>query len=221
MDKHKGGTSKVMPRVSKLVKPKEFRGYAVNDKYTYDKDQLNTIVEALEYYCELNQTDPLSNYQVFDITINVEDDTSLSADMDDIFFDASDLRFNPSTIKDNVLTPDKYFFRWTREYKTEYGAGLHYHFMVIANNISRNKVMELQEQIEALDGVRSTWVAPRENLKTPFHHLRKTEDGLDDAVLRHCYRAKLDQKLEGDRRSFDGSRKLKPLLPVSPRRLFS
>ena len=111
MDKHKGGTSKVMPRVSKLVKPKEFRGYAVNDKYTYDKDQLNTIVEALEYYCELNQTDPLSNYQVFDITINVEDDTSLSADMDDIFFDASDLRFNPSTIKDNVLTPDKYFFR--------------------------------------------------------------------------------------------------------------
>lgn len=210
-----------MPRVVKLVNPKTYNGYAVNDKYTYDKDQLNTIVEALEYYCELNHTDTLSNYQVFDITINVEDDTSLSADMDDIFFDASALRFNPSTIKDNVLTPDKYFFRWTREYKTKYGAGLHYHFMVIANNISRNKVMELQEQIEALDGVRSTWVAPRENLKTPFHHLRKTEDGLEDAILRHCYRAKLDQKLEGDKRTFDGSRKLKPLEPVSPRRLFS
>lgn len=211
-----------MPRPSKLYNPKSHKGYPVNDRYTYDEDQLNTIVEVLEYYHALSKTDPLSNYQVFDITINVEDDRSLSVDMDDIFFNASLLRFNPSTIKENVLTPDKYFFRWTREYKTQYGAGLHYHFMVIANNISRSKVMELQEKIEALDGVRSVYIANRPNLKTPFHHLKTTgENGLEDAILRHCYRAKLDQKLKGDRRTFDGSRKLKPLEPVSPRRLFS
>lgn len=212
-----------MPRVITLVNPTTFKGYPVNNQYTYDKDQLNTIVEALEYYHDLSVQDPLSNYQVFDITVNVDEDEyePKQTDLDDILLDKDLLRFNPSKIKENVLTPDKYFFRWTREYKTKYGAGLHYHFMVIANNISRNKVMELQEQIEALDGVRSTWVAPRENLNTPFHYLRKTKDGLEDAILRHCYRAKLDQKLEGDKHTFDGSRKLKPLEPVSPRRLFS
>lgn len=211
-----------MPRPVILHNPESYKGYEVNDKYAYDKTQLNTIVEVLEFYHNLALTEPLSNYQVFDITINVEDDSSLLMDMDDILFDSSTLRFNPSTVKENVLTPDKYFFRWTREYKTEYGAGLHYHFMVIANNISRNKVMELHEQLEALDGVRSVYIANRENCNTPFHYLKQTgANGLEDAVLRHCYKAKLDQKLDGDRRSFDGSRKLKPLLPISPRRLFS
>lgn len=211
-----------MPRVIKLTNPKSYKGYEINDNYTYDKNQLNTIVEALEYYHNLSTKEPLSTYQVFDITINVEDDSSLFIDMDDILLDNSSLRFNPSIIKEHVLTPDKYFFRWTREYKTEYGAGLHYHFMVIANNISRSKVMELYNQLAALDGVRSVYVASRENSKTPFHYLKQNgEDGLEDAILRHCYKAKLDQKLPGDRRSFDGSRKLKPLLPVSPRRLFS
>lgn len=211
-----------MPRVITLVNPTTFKGYAVNDKYSYDKTQLNTIVKVLEYYHDLGQTDPLSNYQVFDITINVEDDSSLFMDMDDVMLDSSSLRFNPSKIKENVLTPDKYFFRWTREYKTEYGAGLHYHFMVIANNISRNKVMELHEQLEALDGVRSVYIANRPNAKTPFHNLKECgENGLEDAILRHCYKAKLDQKLEGDKRTFDGSRDLRPLEPVSPRRLFS
>lgn len=211
-----------MPRPVILHNPKSYKGYAVNAKYSYDKNQLNTIVKALEYYHDLALTESLSNYQVFDITINVEDDSSLLMDMDDLLFDSSALRFNPSKVKENVLTPDKYFFRWTREYKTEYGAGLHYHFMVIANNISRNKVMELHEQLEALDGVRSVYIANRQNTNTPFHRLKEYgENGLEDAVLRHCYKAKLDQKLDGDRRSFDGSRKLKALLPVSPRKLFS
>jgi hypothetical protein len=94
--------------------------------------------------------------------------------------------------------------------------------MVIANNISRNKVMELHEQLEALDGVRSVYIANRPNTKTPFHNLKEYgENGLEDAVLRHCYKAKLDQKLEGDKRTFDGSRDLRPLLPVSPRRMYS
>lgn len=213
-----------MPRVITLVNPTTFKGYVVNDQYTYDKDQLNTIVEVLEYYHDLSVQDTLSNYQVFDITINVDEDEyePKQTDLDDILLDKDLLRFNPSKIKENVLTPDKYFFRWTREYKTKYGAGLHYHFMVIANNISRNKVMELHEQLEALDGVRSVYIANRSNTNTPFHYLKKTgKDGLEDAILRHCYRAKLDQKLEGDRHTFDGSRKLKPLEPVSPRRLFS
>ena len=212
-----------MPRVIKLSNPTTFKGYAVNNKYIYDKDQLNTIVEVLEYYHNLGQTDSLSNYQVFDITVNVDEDKYQlkQTDLDDILLDKELLRFNPSKIKESVLTPDKYFFRWTREYKTKYGAGLHYHFMVIANNISRNKVMELHEQLEALDGVRSVYISNRPNTKTPFHNLKESgKDGLEDAIFRHCYRAKLDQKLEGDKRTFDGSRKLKPLEPVSPRRLF-
>lgn len=162
-----------MPRPVILHNPKSYKGYAVNAKYSYDKNQLNTIVKALEYYHDLALTESLSNYQVFDITINVEDDSSLLMDMDDLLFDSSALRFNPSKVKENVLTPDKYFFRWTREYKTEYGAGLHYHFMVIANNISRNKVMELHEQLEALDGVRSVYIANRQNTNTPFHRLKE------------------------------------------------
>lgn len=208
-----------MPRVVTLTSPKEYRGYQVNDQYTYDKDQLNKIVDALEFYHELSVSDPSSNYMVFDITVNVEDYYVTSEDLDEVFFDPSSLRFNPSKIKENVLTPDKFYFRWTREYKTEYGAGLHYHFMVIANNISRSKVMELHGQIEALDGVRSVFISPRQNAETPFHYLNRIgENGLDDAVTRHCYRAKLDQKLEGDLRTFDGSRVLKALLPSSPRR---
>lgn len=212
-----------MPRTVKLTKPTEYRGFKVNDKYDYDKDQLNKIVDALEFYHELSVKDTSSNYMVFDITVNVEDYLLTSDDLDEVFLDPSELRFNPSIIKENVLTPDKFYFRWTREYKTEYGAGLHYHFMVIANNISRSKVMELHEQIEALDGVRSVFISNREERTTPFHYLKQTgDDGLEDAVARHCYRAKLDQKLDGDRRTFDGSRSLKALLPSSPRkRLFS
>lgn len=210
-----------MPRVSKLVQPKSYKGYEVNDKYNYDKKQLNKIIEALEYYHQLSIVNPTTNYQVFDITVNVEDDISLNTDMDDILFDDDVLRFNPSVFKD-VLTPDKFFFRWTREYKTEYGAGLHYHLMVIANNISRNKVMELHSQIEALDGVRSVYVANRDETTTPFHYLKQNgKDGLEDSILRHCYKAKLDQKISWDKRSFDGSRKLKPLEPTSPRNLFN
>ena len=213
-----------MPRTVKLTNPTQYRGFKVNDKYSYDKDQLNKIVDALEFYHELSVKDPESNYMVFDITVNVEDHHVTSDDLDDVFFDPSSLRFNPSTIKENVLTPDKFYFRWTREYKTDYGAGLHYHFMVIANNINRTKVMELHEQIEALDGVRSVFVSPRLGTTNKlFHYLNQLgDDGLDDAVTRHCYRAKLDQKLDGDLRTFDGSRVLKALLPSSPRkRLFS
>lgn len=211
-----------MPRVITLVNPTTFKGYAVNDKYTYARPQLNKIITALEYYHDLSVSDPTSNYVVFDITINVEAPEFSSFDLDDVHFDASTLRFSPSKIKESVLTPDHYYFRWTREYKDDFGAGLHYHFMVIANHISRNKVMELRDQIEALDGVRSVYIANRPNLQTPFHHLKKNgDDGFEDAVQRHCYKAKLDQKLEGDKRTFDGSRDLKPLLPVSPRRMYN
>lgn len=212
-----------MPRTVKLIKPTEYRGYKVNNKYDYAKDQLDKIIDALEFYHELSVKDPLSNYVVFDITVNVEDHNVTSDDLDDVFFDPSSLRFNPSTIKENVLTPDKFYFRWTREYKTEYGAGLHYHFMVIANNINRSNVMDLCKQIKALDGVRNGYISNREERTTPFHYLSQIgDDGLNDAVLRHCYRAKLNQKLAGDLRSFDGSRGLKALLPSSPRRrLFS
>ena len=212
-----------MPRTVKLTNPTQYRGFKVNEKYNYDKDQLNKIVDALEFYHELSVKDPESNYMVFDITVNVEYHHVTSDDLDDVFFDPSSLRFNPSTIKKNVLKPDKFYLRWTREYKTDYGAGLHYHFMVIANNINRSKVMDLYKQIEALDGVRSVYISNREERTTPFHYLSQIgDDGLNDAVLRHSYRAKLNQKLAGDLRSFDGSRGLKALLPSSPRRrLFS
>jgi hypothetical protein len=211
-----------MPRVPEVTKPTTYMGFKVNDQYTYARPQLDKIITALEFYHRLSIEDPTANYMVFDITINVEAPDFSSLDLDDIHFDASTLRFNPSKIKESVLTPDHYYFRWTREYKTEYGAGLHYHFMVIANNISRNKVMELHKQLEALDGVRSVYIANRSNTNTPFHNLKEYgENGLEDAVLRHCYKAKLDQKLEGDKRTFDGSRGLKPLLPVSPRRIYS
>lgn len=51
-----------------------------------------------------------------------------------------------------------------------------------------------------------------------FHWLNKDvhdRDGLADAINRHSYRAKLDQKIDGVKRTFDGSRKLKPLQPLS------
>jgi hypothetical protein len=54
--------------------------------------------------------------------------------------------------------------------------------------------------------------------KIHFHWLNKKnndKDGLRDCVNRHSYRAKLDQKLDFTKRTFDGSRKLKPLLALS------
>jgi hypothetical protein len=203
-----------MPRTVKLHNPDEYRGYEINNKYTYDKRQLNKIIDALEYYKTLAIATG-DEYVVFDVTLNVDVSMLSTEDLDDVMLDQRLIRFNPNQFKD-VLSDDKYYYRWTREFKTDYGAGSHYHLMIIANNLNVTDRIELQRQLETLIGVRSSFVAKRTNQDSPYHHLANE---LDDAVLRHCYRAKLDQKVDGDIRSFDGCRKLKPLLPSSKYRI--
>lgn len=192
-----------MPRI-KIIKDNIYRGYSINPKYQYNQQQLDKVIEALEYYHDLSITNK-EQYVVFEATLNVNE------------------AFNPNDLK-NVLPTNHFWYRWTREYKKDYGVGLHYHLMVIALAFPVKEWYPLQEKLESIDHIRTVYIAPRMKSKDfatakgklHYHYLdQRGEDGLDDAVTRHCYISKLDQKLDKDKRTFDGCRKLTPLLPVS------
>lgn len=196
----------------------------INSKYKYDKNQLDFIIRTLEYYRYLSTISSESDYVVFDITINI-DETSKSPYFNQSNFDDGSsypAEFQPNHLK-SVLTSEYYFYRWTREFKESHGMGEHYHLMVIANHFPVTKLDELRRNVELLDGVKTAFISPRRledddhRKMVHFHWLNQTNsiDGIEDAITRHCYRAKLDQKLEYMTRSFDGCRDLKPLLPVS------
>lgn len=202
-----------------------YKGYSINNKYDYDGKQLDIIIEALEYYKKQSISDVSSDYVVFEITINVNETTKSPlfnpADYDDGYSDLSS--FNPNSLK-SILPADQFFYRWTREYKDDHGMGEHYHLMIIANHFPLRDMRAIQQAVEKLDGVKTAFITPRllqdddHRNRVHFHWLsRDGVDGIEDAVLRHCYRAKLDQKIDGMTRSFDGSRVLKPLIPISTR----
>ena len=119
-----------------LIKPKNYRGYEINEKYTYNKVQLSKIIDALEYYHYESTYSDSPFYKVFSITITVNEPI-----ID--YFDLSNLdspienpkHFSISNLK-SILNPKSFYYRWTREFKTDYGTGEHYHLMVIANNIN-------------------------------------------------------------------------------------
>ena len=172
----------------------------------------------------MSEQDSTSDYVVFDITINIDETTKSQLFNGEHYDDGLEyVAFNPNSLK-QVLPAENYYYRWTREFKTKYGMGEHYHLMVIANHFPKS-VKNDTRSCENLDGVLTVFLSPREledddpRGKIHFHWLnRDGVDGIDDAVTRHCYRAKLDQKLDGMKRSFDGSREMKPLLPVSSRK---
>lgn len=203
----------------------EYRNYNINERYTYDQVQLDIIIDALEYYKELSEQDSTSEYVAFDITINIDETTKSQLFMGEHYDDGFEyVAFNPNSLK-QVLPAENYYYRWTREFKTNHGMGEHYHLMVIANHFPPSQLRTIQEAVKNLDGVLTAFLSPRElkdddpRGRIHFHWLtRDGVDGIDDAVNRHCYRAKLDQKLDGMKRSFDGSREMKPLLPVSLRK---
>lgn len=203
----------------------EYKGYRIIERYNYDGKQLDTIIEALEYYMRQSALDKSSDYMVFEITLNVDETTKSPAfnpmDYDDGCDDFSP--FNPNSLK-TILPADQFYYRWTREYKDDHFMGEHYHLMVIANHFPLREMMAIQKAVANLQGVKTAFISPRvipkddHRSKVHFHWLnRDGVDGIEDAVLRHCYRAKLNQKLEGMGRSFDGCRELRPLAPVSLR----
>lgn len=202
-----------------------YRNYRINEKYSYDGKQLDIIIDALEYYQQQSKLDPSSDYVVFEITINIDETTKSPLfnpmDYDDGCSDFS--AFNPNSLK-SILPADQFYCRWTQEYKDDRGMGEHYHLMVIANHFPLRDMIRIQKTVESLQGVRTAFISPRvlpkqdHRSKVHFHWLNNDGiDGIEDAVYRHCYKAKLDQKLEWMKRSFDGSRELKPLIPVSKR----
>lgn len=208
-----------MPRSIIISNKSEYRGYKIKDKYKYDKKQLDLIINILEYYNYCSVIEDNSNYVVFEATINVHETASTEWFDPAEYDDGTELQsFNPSDLK-QVLSPDKFFYRWTREFKKEHGTGLHYHLMIVANHFGSTHLKELQMQLEALVGVKSAFLSPRLGYEYPKIHFHKLsergEHGIDDAIDRHSYRSKLDQKMSSDKRSFDGSRKLKRLIPYS------
>lgn len=211
-----------MPRCRVVHGLDIYRGYGIKDKYSYDANQLDTIIKALEFYTDESDTDKGSNYVVFDITIKVKD-SSVSPYFDPLAFDDGyQDQFDVNSLK-AILPESQYFYRWTREWSVKNQE--HYHLMVIANHPAKTGFIEtLQTDIKSLIGVKSVFISPRllddndHRGKIHFHWLNKDKqdrDGLADAINRHSYRAKLDQKLDGVKRTFDGSRKLKPLKPLS------
>lgn len=209
----------LMPRAIIISNQSEYRGYKIKDNKEYNKFQLNIIVDSIEYFHYRSIVEPNSNYVIFEATINVEETTISEWYQPTDYDDGTELQsFNPSDLK-KVLPADQFFYRWTREFKTNHGTGMHYHLMIIANHFGSSHLQPLQQQLEALDGVKSVFISPRWNYDFPkqhFHRLsERGEHGLEDAIDRYSYRAKIDQKMASDKRSFDGSRKLKPLLPYS------
>ncbi|MEG0580347.1 MAG: hypothetical protein RR490_10570 [Niameybacter sp.] len=213
-----------MPRVKSISGVDAYKGYAIKEKYEYDVRQLDKIIEILEYYRELSLIDDMSDYVVFDITIKVHD-TPVSpyfnpCDNDDGFTDS----FNVNDLKE-ILSEEHFFYRWTREWSQKNRE--HYHLIVIANHIPKSEYMaSLHQLISSVQGVKSVFISPRlladddHRRIIHFHWLNRdidSVDGLNDAINRHSYKAKLDQKLDGIRRTFDGSRILKPLMPISKR----
>lgn len=213
-----------MPRTLTVKNESNYMGYSIKDKYEYNEVQLIKIIEALEFYHKESLKDPSSNYVVFDITIKVNDTTASPyydpTDDDNglqRFFDVNDMK--------DILPDEHFFYRWTREWSKKNQE--HYHFVVIANHVPKQDYLpRLQQTISELAGVKTAFISPRlladddHRGKLHFHWLNKASDdvdGLDDAVNRHSYKAKLDQKLKGVKRTFDGCRVLKPLLPLSKR----
>lgn len=213
-----------MPRIREVKNQNNYMGYAIKDKYSYNEVQLTKIIKALEYYHKESLKDTSSNYVVFDITIKVNDTAASpyyeTLDDDDglqRFFDVNDMK--------DILPDEHFFYRWTREWSKKNQE--HYHFVVIANHVPKQGYLpKLQQTISNLVGVKAAFISPRlladddHRSCIHFHWLNKESDdmdGLNDAVNRHSYKAKLDQKLDGVKRTFDGCRVLKPLVPLSKR----
>ncbi|CAA0222957.1 MULTISPECIES: hypothetical protein [Acinetobacter calcoaceticus/baumannii complex] len=185
----------LIPRRIILHNPKDYRDYHLNSKYSYDKKQLDKIINALEYYKELAILEN-HNYVVFSFTV----------------YPNKKSKFNVADLK-SIFPVDQYFYRWTREYKDLYQVGEHYHLMVIANNTNNTRCFDLRNEIATLKGVKACYFAPRKgHLENSFFHNLSYES--EDAVSRYCYYSKIDQKQNITTRSYDGSRNLKPLKPV-------
>lgn len=179
-----------------LNNPNHYRGYALNSKYSYDKMQLDKIIDSLEYYRNIAIQEN-HKYVVFSFCIFTKKNEPV--------FDVKDLK--------TIFSSKHFFYRWTREYKDQYNTGEHYHVMVIANNTNNTRCFDLKDEIEKLKGVNRCFFAPRKGQgKNSFFHNLSFE--LGDALHRFCYYSKIDQKQNIINRSFDGSRILKPLHPI-------
>lgn len=211
-----------MPRRKVVSDVDIYKGYGIKDKYSYDSNQLDTIINALEFYDRESERDKGSNYVVFDITIKVKD-SPVSPYFDPMSFDDGyQDQFDINNLK-TILPETHFYYRWTREWSDKNQE--HYHLMVLANHPAKTGFIEkMQKRIQILVGVKSVYISPRllndddHRRMIHFHWLNKDKqdrDGLKDAIDRHSYRAKLDQKIDGIKRTFDGSRKLKPLQPLS------
>lgn len=213
-----------MPRTTKIANTGIYRGYEIKARYEYDVRQLNKIIDALEFYSNQAAIDKTSDYVVFDITIKVTDTTASPFFDPYLHDDGYNNYFNVNDLK-NILSDEYFYYRWTREWSQKNQE--HYHLMVIANHLPKTEYMaSLHQSIMDLSGVKSVFISPRQlndydhRNKVHFHWLHKDHDdidGLNDAINRHSYRAKLDQKINGVKRTFDGCRALKPLRPISSR----
>lgn len=182
-----------MPREKLIHNPCEYGGYNLNNKYSYALNILDdTIIRTLEHYHQkANATG--DDYQVIEVTVAVNEPDYSEHQYDDM--NAAPIHFEPSEVR-NVISRNNYWWCWTREQSKRRGE--HYHFMFIYCGGDDNKHGRyLQNKLASMAGVKSAYCSPRieKEPKQWAHKLSmRGEDGLDDAVTRYSYRAKVDQK---------------------------
>lgn len=166
-----------------------FDGFVLNEKYKYDKKQLELMIGFLN---QCRQT--MSDARVFFMCASLVDEKNWARQWNDMLRlkSFSDVRV-----------------RWTKEYSST--KGFHLQFVVAFDarkhnpNTSDYFRKSVSRSVPALDKAqvfaRTVTIDDGNNKRLHTHRL-KTE--FNDAVYRYCYNAKLDQKTGVTGKSFGG-----------------
>lgn len=170
--------------MSRALKRVQYKGFALNENYAYDPLQLPKILNLL-YQARVTYKRPY----VCHIQIGIDLDA-----------------FQPRTIRELLRSQlKKYLYFWTLEYT--FRKKYHIHLMVAfdrSDHYHHQVPFFLRSALKSLTGVSGVFAPSRKGMDSEWLHDLKTE--FDDAVLRYCYMAKVEQKKAIKCRSFGSSK---------------